>query len=263
VLCKRIIPTMLVRGRTLVKGRQFAGDRSIGHAQQAARVHAMRGVDELLILDIGATAEGRGPDLDLIRELSAEVFIPITVGGGVKSIDDINALLRAGADKVAICSAARNDPDFVVEASDRFGAQAITVVIEHDGDPYSVAMDVLRFQALGAGELVIQDRQSDGAMSGYDLDVIERASVAADVPVIASGGCSGYPDMLEALKRGASGVAAGALFAFTDCTPRGAAVYLSDHGIPVRLETPNAAPSPPSFADRLRKLRAGVRTAQP
>jgi cyclase len=224
----------------------------------------MRGVDELLILDIGATAEGRGPDLDLIRELSAEVFIPITVGGGVKSIDDINALLRAGADKVAICSAFMTDPDFVRDASDRFGAQAITVVIEHNAEGQT--FPVLQAQwaeEVGAGEIVVQSKPRDGMMNGYALPVIGAVASAVDIPVVASGGCSGYADMAEALKRGASGVAAGALFAFTDCTPRGAAVYLSDHGIPVRLETPNAAPSPPSFADRLRKLRAGVRTAQP
>jgi len=99
VLCKRIIPTMLVRGRTLVKGRQFAGDRSIGHAQQAARVHAMRGVDELLILDIGATAEGRGPDLDMVRALSEACFIPITVGGGVSRLRTLTRCCGLGLTK--------------------------------------------------------------------------------------------------------------------------------------------------------------------
>jgi imidazole glycerol-phosphate synthase subunit HisF len=236
MLAKRVIPTMLVRGRTLVKGRQFAGDRSIGHAQQAARVHAMRGVDELLILDIGATAEGRGPDLDLVRELSAAVFIPITVGGGVKTLDDITALLRAGADKVAICTAARHDPAFVERASDRFGKQAITVVIEHDdGLDGAATQEAVRAASAGAGEIVLQSRTRDGVMSGYDHMAIESLAPVLGIPVIASGGCSGYADMAEALKRGASGVAAGALFAFTDCTPRGAAQYLHEAGFPVRL----------------------------
>lgn len=233
VLAKRIIPTMLVRGRTLVKGRQFAGDRSIGHAQQAASVHAMRGVDELLILDIGATKEGRGPDLDLVRALSAGCFIPITVGGGVKSIEDIDALLRAGADKVCI----RTGRAVIPEASQRFGRQAIVYSLDHidDADPEDVADVARNFETLGAGEIVLQNMDRDGTLEGYNLDVIEAVSSAVGIPVIASGGCSGYADMAEALKRGASGVAAGALFAFTDCTPKGAALYLHEAGFPVRL----------------------------
>lgn len=236
MLAKRIIPTMLVRGRTLVKGRQFAGDRSIGHVQQAARVHAMRGVDELLILDIGATAEGRGPDLQMVSELAAECYIPITVGGGVRTLGDIDSLLRAGADKVAIGAAAR-DPDFIRDAARRFGSQAIVCIV--DRAPGEMIEDAAsRACALddaGAGEIVIQDKAKDGTLDGYSLRLVEMTAYAVACPVVASGGCSGYPDMLEALKRGASAVACGALFAFTDATPKGAARYLHDHGIPVRL----------------------------
>lgn len=235
MLAKRIIPTLLMRGRTLVKGRQFAGDRSIGHVQQAMRVHAMRGVDEVLLLDIGATPEGRGPDLDMVRALSEAVFIPITVGGGVKSIDDINALLRAGADKIAI-GAACNDPDFIRQAADRFGRQAIVCVVDRGDEPIeSAASRACALDDAGAGEIVIQSRALDGTLDGYDLRLVEMTANAVACPVIASSGCSGYADMAEALKRGASGVAAGALFAFTDCTPRGAARYLHDAGFPVRL----------------------------
>jgi len=235
VLCKRIIPTMLVRGRTLVKGRQFAGDRSIGHAQQAARVHAMRGVDELLILDIGATAEGRGPDLDMVRALSEACFIPITVGGGVKSLADIDALLRAGSDKV--CIGTRKD--LIPEAAARFGSQAIVVSFDWRGNGFPLEHAAVNAKFLaqgGAGEIIVQSVKRDGTMQGYDLDLIEVVSNAVDIPVIASGGCSGYADMHEAIKRGASGVAAGALFAFTDATPMGAAQYLHEHGIPARLQ---------------------------
>jgi len=243
VLCKRIVPTMLVRGRTLVKGRQFSGDRSIGHAQQAARVHAMRGVDELLILDIGATAEGRGPDLDMVRALSEACFIPITVGGGVKSLADIDALLRAGADKVAIGSGAFEVPDLVKDASARFGAQAIVQSIDSRmfwtwircgtvRVPWTPMQSALMSYA---GEILLTCIDRDGTMQGYDLDLIEAVSNAVDIPVIASGGCSGYADMAEAINRGASGVAAGALFSFTDCTPKGAAQYLRERGVEVRL----------------------------
>jgi len=236
VLCKRIIPTMLVRGRTLVKGRQFAGDRSIGHAQQAARVHAMRGVDELLILDIGATAEGRGPDLDMVRALSEACFIPITVGGGVKSLADIDALLRAGADKVSIGAAATHQ--LVGSAAARFGSQALVVSLDvpRTAPAHGAAIYAQMAAEAGAGEILLQSIERDGTMQGYDLDLIEAVSNAVDIPVIASGGCSGYADMHEAIKRGASGVAAGALFAFTDATPMGAAQYLHEHGIPARLQ---------------------------
>jgi cyclase len=240
---------MLVKGRTLVKGRSFKADRSIGHVMQAAKVHAIRGVDELCILDIAATAEGRGPDLDMVRELSAGCFIPITVGGGVKSLQDIDALLRAGADKVAIGEAIHHSPGLLADASARFGRQAIVAILDvKDGitvtgsrasslGVHACALDpVIWAQALGdlAGEILLQSVERDGTMEGYDLDLIREVSEAVSIPVIASGGCSGYEDMLAAIKAGADGVAAGALFAFTDSTPKGAAKYLREHGVEVR-----------------------------
>lgn len=234
MLAKRIIPTMLVRGRTLVKGERFNGWRSIGHAAQAARIHAARGVDELCILDIAATAENRGPDLDLVRELSEGCFIPITVGGGVKTIHDIDALLRAGADKV--CIGTRKD--IIPAASDRFGKQAIVASLDYDGGPrgaYWSHLEAVRLEAMGAGEILLQNRNFDGTMQGYDLLTIALVSRAVSIPVIASGGCSGYPDMLAAFKAGVDACAAGALFAFTDDTPKGAAQYLKAQGLEVRL----------------------------
>lgn len=258
MLAKRVIPTMLVRGRTLVKGERFNGWRSIGHAAQAARVHARRGVDELMILDIAATAEGRGPDLGLVRELSQDCFIPITVGGGVRSLQDIDALLRAGADKVAIGTAAYELPMLVPDAAARFGSQAIVVSVDvrhvplHDGKDGKfvrtrngtdmppgghssprVWADTLA-QA-GAGEILLSAVNRDGTMAGYDLDLIREVAQAVSVPVIASGGCSGYEDMLAAFKAGADACAAGALFAFTDATPRGAAQHLRARGVEMRL----------------------------
>jgi len=242
-LAKRIIPTMLVRGRTLVKGKQFAGDRSIGHVLQAAKVHAARGVDELCILDIGATAEGRGPDLDMVRELSDGCFIPITVGGGVKSLQDIDALLRAGADKVAIGAAAWRG-DLVYDASQRFGRQAIVVSVDakttkelprHSTMVAAAVMMAQETQGQGAGEILLQSIDRDGMMCGYDLDLIRAVSSAVHIPVIASGGCSSYKDMHEAFIAGADACAVGALFAFSDETPRGAARWLKSRGVEVRL----------------------------
>lgn len=255
MLAKRIIPTMLVRGRTLVKGERFDSWRSIGHAAQAARVHAARGVDELMILDISATAEGRGPDLDMVRELSEGCFIPITVGGGVRSLKDVDALLRAGADKVAICTAAVEIDGFVAQVAARFGRQAVVVAIDYDAAGATIRCGTTAIQMclddgdspmgpvgaaqwaekMGAGEILLSSIERDGTMQGYDLDLIREVSAAVSVPVIASGGCRDYDDMLAAFKAGADACAAGALFAFTDSTPRGAAKHLKQHGVEVRL----------------------------
>lgn len=251
MLAKRIIPTILVKGKTAYKGQCFVSDRSIGSAMAIARTHAKRGVDELCILDVSATAEGRGPDLDLIRELSADCYIPITVGGGVKSLQDIDDLLRAGADKVCLCSFALGD--LVRRAAERFGRQAIVVSMDvHHGRLWSHCGNTLRgmylngvevgvlgwaryFQDQGAGEILLQSIDRDGTMTGYDLDLIRQVSAAVSIPVIASGGCSGYQDMLDAFKAGADACAAGALFAFTDATPRGAAKFLKENQLEVRL----------------------------
>lgn len=235
MLAKRVIPTMLVRGRTLVKGERFDSWRSIGHALQAAKVHAARGVDELMILDISATAEGRGPDLDMVRELSEGCFIPITVGGGVRSVEHIDALLRAGADKVCIGRGAEVLP----AASERFGKQALVASLDiNDEDALGLGYateQAANLAFMGAGEILLQSVQRDGTLQGYDLDLIREVSAAVSIPVIASGGCGTYDHMLEAFKAGADACAAGAMFAFTDATPRGAAKHLKEHGICVRL----------------------------
>jgi cyclase len=246
MLCKRVIPTMLIRGRTLVKGRQFAGDRSVGHAAQAARVNAMRGVDELCILDIAATAENRGPDLGLVHELSAGCFIPITVGGGVRTIPQIDELLRAGADRVAICTAAQEKPDLIRRASDRFGAQALVGCIDVRNGFASVRCGGVVLSADpvewarkladdGVGEILLTCVDRDGTMEGYDLELIQMVSEAVDIPVIASGGARDYEDMALAIRAGADAVAAGAMFQFSDATPRGAAEYLRSRGITARV----------------------------
>lgn len=246
-LAKRVIPVMLVKGQTLVKGTKFIPWRSIGHAAQAARVHARRGVDELCILDVAATAEGRGPDLELVRQLSEDCYVPITVGGGVKTLHDIDALLRAGADKVAICTASV-DAGLIFNAAERFGSQAITVVIDVvDGDFAVRCGSVIAGASgagavgwakcvaeMGAGEILLQCVERDGMMQGYDLDLIRAVTQAVDVPVIASCGAGTFEHMHEALQAGADAVAAGAMFAFTDQTPKGAAQYLKAKGWEMR-----------------------------
>lgn len=246
MLAVRIIPSLLVRGRQLIKGQQFKSWRSVGVAIQAAKVHAMRGVDELCILDIGATPEGRGPDLGMIEELTRDCFTPISVGGGVRSLGDIDALLRAGADKVVINTALFEVPGLLAEASARYGCQAFVAAIDVKGGmlafrcgEYTLAADTPASMARmvedqGAGEILLTSIDREGMMCGFDLDLISKVSAAVNIPVVANGGCSTYSDMLCALAGGASAVSAGSLFQFTDCTPAGAAAYLEKNGIEVR-----------------------------
>jgi len=252
MLAKRIIPSVLVRGKTAYKGPGFGAQctRSVGSALAVCRTHARRGVDELLILDIGATPEGRGPDLELVKQLSDECFIPITVGGGVKTLGDIAALLGAGADKVAIgTNAWQEGSDLIQRASDRFGAQAVVAVVEHSnnllyrsGRPYFLyglshpVHMAKRLQAAGAGEIVLMSVDQEASLSGYQISIVAQCELfGMTVPIIVGGGCSGPADMLAAIRAGADGVAAGALFQFTDTTPRDCARYLKANGIEVRL----------------------------
>ena len=253
MLAKRIIPTLLCRGRQLFKGRQFKSWRSVGLVAQAMRVHQSRGVDEIILLDIMATNERRGPDLELIEEISDGFFSPLTVGGGVKSIQDVDALLRAGADKVAICSAAlTNRSDLIQRCADRFGSQCIVAVVEYNltkmGIRVTTSMNgarehamqpdalALHYQHIGAGEVMLNAIHLDGMMQGYDFQLIQFLKRNMDIPLIVSGGCGSYEDMEKAIRLGADGVATGAMLQWTDNTPRGAAEYLKSKGIEVRLE---------------------------
>lgn len=246
-LAHRIIPTILCRGRQLVKGRGFDSWRSVGLAIQAIKVHAARGVDEVCLLDIAATAEKRGPDLDLIAELADFLFCPLTVGGGVRSAKDMKDLLRAGADSVVIGTGAAEVPNLVRRCADLAGSQAVVVSLDvgfsntvmiHCGrtgyahDPIKYALWV---EDAGAGEILLQSIERDGTGLGYDLDLIRKVSDRVSIPVIASGGAGTYQHMLEAIDAGASAVASGAMFQFEDATPRGAAQYLQAKGVEVRL----------------------------
>jgi len=227
MLAKRIIPTILNKNGHLVKGRGFACDRVVGNAMQAARVYAMRGVDELMILYVGE------PDYRSIKQLSSKCFAPVTVGGGIKTAEHVRELLNNGADKVCIGSST----DIIPELSERFGRQCITVSLERREHNSIEDMKISAKQAAeaGAGEILLHSVDRDGTMEGYDLELIEAVSESVSIPVVASGGCSGYEDMFNAIKAGASAVAAGALFQFTDSRPKSAAEYLHNHGVEVRL----------------------------
>lgn len=244
-LAKRIIPVILHKHGQLVKGRCFKSDRVIGNALQAALIHAGREVDELLLIDVTATLEGREPDYELTQRLAEKCFSPLTVGGGICKDEHIRGLLNAGADKVLLGTAA-GDMEFIQTASEKYGSSTIAVAVDvrkntvvlrsgrldtiFDPVEYACAME-----HIGAGEIVLTSIDRDGTMKGYDLPLIKAVSNAVGIPVIAAGGCGSYQHMLEAITNGADGVAAGAAWIFRDMTPRGAATYLRSNNVEVRL----------------------------
>ena len=247
-LAVRIIPTLLCHGEKLVKGKRFIPWRTIGHIEQAARICGARGVDEMILLDVKATKEMRPPDLKLVAKLAESIFTPMTVGGGVGTIEQVRGLLRAGADKVAIGTAAvlHGGERFLNQCRDTVGSQAIVVAVDcqrgaawgrngYQKVPGTIMETVDRVVAAGAGEILLTAIEREGTMAGYDLDLIAQVARNVDVPVIAHGGCASYENMREAIAAGASAVAAGALFQFEDATPAGAARYLASRGVTVRL----------------------------
>jgi cyclase len=227
-----------------VKGKCFDSWRSVGVAAQAVRVHALRGVDEVMLLDVGATPEGRGPDLALVEELSEVLFVPLAVGGGVRSLDDAKALLRAGADKVVVGSGGVKT---IRAIADVCGSQAVVAAVDYRDNgycytrcgmreiPMSPALWARELVHAGAGEVLLTNIDREGTMEGYDLEMILEVRDAISVPLVAHGGCRDYSDMEAAIRHGANAVAAGALFQFENATPRGAVEYLHRQGIEVRL----------------------------
>jgi cyclase len=189
-----------------------------------------RDVDELIILDVSSLA----PRFDAVSKLCDNLFCPVTIGGGVKNVNDIGRLLRCGADKVAVNRMARENPQLVREASERFGAQAITVGIDVYGGSENAAKTAAHVQHLGAGEILLTSVERDGMMEGYDLELIRSVSSAVSIPVIAAGGCGSYEHMEQALAAGAHAVASGAFFQFCEATPKGAARHLKAQGIHTR-----------------------------
>ncbi|MDD5306762.1 MAG: HisA/HisF-related TIM barrel protein [Deltaproteobacteria bacterium] len=247
----RVIPTLLWKDETLVKGISFDSWRRVGTLLPAIRVYNLRQVDELVLLDITATSQGRQPDLDAVAEISGECFVPLTVGGGVDSLEDIRNLLRVGADKVAINSAAYEKPDLLEIASGRFGAQCVVVSIDarrrtdgtHECYSHSGTRPTGRLienwareaERRGAGEILLTSIDRDGTMQGYDLELIRKVTTAVRIPVIASGGAGNFSHCLAAINRsGASAVAAASIFHFTEKTPLEVKQYLGRNGIPVR-----------------------------
>jgi len=255
MLTKRIIPCLDVKDGRVVKGVNFVGLRDAGDPVEAAQRYDEEGADELTFLDITASHERRNIILDVVARTAETVFMPLTVGGGVRDLQDIRNLLNAGADKVAINTAAVDNPKFVAEASERFGSQCIVVAIDakrtenaDEAGPWEVyvhggrtptGLDALewaqRMEAAGAGEILLTSMDRDGTRDGYDLGLTRAIAQAVEVPVIASGGVGNLEHIREGLTEGlASAALAASIFHFREHSIPDCKRYLAEHGVAVR-----------------------------
>lgn len=251
MLKARVIPTLLWKQFGLVKGVGFDSWRRVGPVLPAIKVYNQREVDELILVDIVAHSSNDDPDFESIDEFGQDCFVPLTVGGGITRIEQVQRLLRAGADKVSVNTATYARPELVTEIAKRHGVQCVVASIDvrtvpsggwrcfsHAGGQDTgreVVAWARELQDRGAGEILVTSIERDGTMQGYDLALIETLVRAVNIPVIASGGAGSYQHMVEAVKQaGASAVAAASMFHFTEQTPAGAKAALAAVGIPVR-----------------------------
>jgi imidazole glycerol-phosphate synthase subunit HisF len=260
MLAKRVIPCLDVKGGRVVKGVRFVELRDAGDPVEAALAYDAQGADELVFLDITASHEGRQIMLDVVRRTAEGIYMPLTVGGGIRSVDDVRALLRAGADKVSLNTAAIERPEVIREAAERFGSQCIVVAIDarqegatadgprrrwgvytHGGrrptgrDAVDWACEATR---LGAGEILLTSMDRDGTKDGYDLTLTRAVADAVSVPVIASGGAGSLEHLREGLAEGGADAAlAASIFHFGLHTIAEAKQYLGERGVAVRLES--------------------------
>jgi cyclase len=249
-LCRRIIPCLDVTAGRVVKGVQFENLRDAGDPVELAAAYDAAGADEITFLDITATSDNRETMVDVVRATAKRVHIPLTVGGGIRSTDDMYRMLRAGADKTSVNSAALARPELIAEGAQRFGNQCIVLAIDarRSGPGWEVyshggrkptGLDAVEWAqrgvALGAGEILLTSMDADGTKEGYDLDLTRAISDAVDVPVIASGGVGTLQHLLEGLTEGgAYAVLAASIFHFGEYTIAEAKEYLADAGVPVR-----------------------------
>lgn len=255
MLKTRVIPTLLWKNFGLVKGVSFDSWRRVGPVQPAIKVYNTRDVDELILVDITACLSGEQPDFESIHDFADECFVPFTVGGGITSIEQVKQLLRVGADKICLNTAAYARPELIEEIAGRFGSQCVVASIDarrtDDGGyrcfSHAGSVDTERNPAdwareladRGAGEILITSIDNDGTMNGYDLALVESVVNAVNLPVIASGGAGNYEHMRQAIQEaGASAVAAASVFHFTEQTPAEAKRALAAYGIPVRANLP-------------------------
>ena len=256
MLTKRIIPCLDVTQGRVVKGTSFTDLRDAGDPVELAAFYYREGADELVFLDIGATPEGRDTMVDIVERVSKQVFIPLTVGGGLRSIDDIRRMLKAGADKISINTAAVANPELIKEGAGKFGSQCIVIAIDAKrinssgeskweicthGGRRPTGMDAIAWvkkaAGLGAGEVLLTSWDADGHRAGYDLELTQAIGEAVNIPIIASGGAGNLEHLYEALVIGkADAVLAASIFHYRTYSISQAKAYLGERGIPVRTE---------------------------
>jgi len=251
LLAKRIIPCLDVKDGRVVKGTQFVDLRDAGNPVEIAKIYDQQGADEIAFLDITASYEKRDILLDIVRRTAEEIFIPLTVGGGVRRLEDIRTLLKAGADKVSVNTAAVRDPHFVERASKRFGCQCIVIAIDakRRGDTWEVfthggrvptGIDAIvwgkKMEELGAGEILLTSMDRDGTKDGYDIELTRTISERVSIPVIASGGVGTLEHLYEGLALGkASAVLAASIFHYKEYSIAQVKSFLKEKGVTVRL----------------------------
>ncbi len=254
MLTKRIIPCLDVNNGRVVKGINFVDLRDAGDPVQVGEAYSKAGADELVFLDITASNERRATVADMVREVAKKVFIPFTVGGGIRTVDDVRAILREGADKVAMNSAAIERPELISEAAEKFGSQCVVVAIDAkrraDGSGWSIykhggridmGIDAIEWAkkavSLGAGEILLTSMDCDGTKEGYDIELTRAVAEAVSVPVIASGGAGTMEHFYDALTEGkADAVLAASLFHYKEMEINDLKNYLKGRGIPVRIK---------------------------
>jgi cyclase len=251
LLKKRLIPTLLLKDGRMVKTIKFKTMRDVGDPCTAARVYDAQKVDELIFLDISASKEKRQILFDIAARAAEECFMPLTIGGGVRALEDIRQLLKVGADKVSLNTIAVEQPEFVAKAANEFGRQCVVVCVDVkkakngnyevfiQGGNQPTGLDPVAWSKqaaeLGAGEIMIYSVDKDGTMEGYDLDLVCQVSNAVKIPVIACGGAGTLQHLVEGIRIGnASAVAAASIFHFTDQNPIKARTYMMEAGIDVR-----------------------------
>jgi cyclase len=252
MLTKRIIPCLDVKDGRVVKGINFLNLRDAGDPAETAAAYDAQGADEVVFLDITASADSRDTQLSWVRNVASTLFIPFTVGGGIRTTDDFKAILREGADKISVNSAALMNPDLISDAAMKFGSQCVVVAIDakkregsegwtvyKNGGRVDMGIDAVEWaikaEKLGAGEILLTSMDADGTKAGYDLELTKAISSSVNIPVIASGGAGSCKDFYDAIEVGASAVLAASLFHYKELTIKEVKDYLKEQGVSVRL----------------------------
>ena len=251
MLTKRIIPCLDVKDGKVVKGINFKNLRDIGSPPELAKAYEAQGADEVTFLDISASLESRGTLLDIVSETAKSLFVPLCVGGGIRTFEDMRDALNAGADKVSVNSAAVTNPGMITECAEKFGRQCVVVAIDAKqvgenkwtvwthGGTKDTGMDVIEWakkvQELGAGEILLTSMDADGVKTGYDIPLTAAVADAVEIPVIASGGCGSIEHIYEVFtKTNAAAALAASIFHYNECTVADVKQYLKERGVSVR-----------------------------